>query len=90
MPGIVTDMNSSVHLRTRIRRNLHRAGNIMQKVRTREFMRNTDSRGVLGSTGRSFLTPNHVFDGFCQGAQKRETGSIRSEGDLRGWIWVLG
>jgi len=23
-------------------------------------------------------------------AKKRETGSIRAEGDLRWWIWVLG
>jgi len=45
-----------------------------------------DSKGVLGSSpGRSFLAPkSRVFLLVGQGAQERESGSIRSEGDLRG------
>jgi len=44
-----------------------------------------DSRWSLGSSpGRSFLAPkSRVFDGLASEAQERETGSIRSGGDLR-------
>jgi len=44
-----------------------------------------ESRGVLGSSPkRSFLAPkSRVLAGLGREAQKRETGSIDSEGDLR-------
>jgi len=42
--------------------------------------------GYLGSSPeRSFLTPNITYlTGLAREAQKRETGSIESEGDLKG------
>jgi len=45
-----------------------------------------ESRGVLGSSPRrSFLAPNITcLAGLGKEAQKRETGGIRSEEDLRG------
>jgi len=54
-------------------------------------------RDVLGSSPRRlFLAPKITcFGGLAREAQKRETGSIRSEGDLR-WVdlevlgWILG
>jgi len=45
--------------------------------------------GILGSSpGRSFLAPGIAyFDWVGQGGSERETGSIESEGDLRGGSW---
>jgi len=51
-----------------------------------------ESKGVLGSSpGRSFLAPQITcfFAGLDWEAQKRETGGIRSEGDLSRWIWMV-
>jgi len=46
-----------------------------------------DSRCLGSSQRRSFLTSkSRVFTGLTREVQKRETGSIRSEEDLRGWI----
>jgi len=62
-----------------IRRNLHRIGDIKQKVKT------VDSGGVISSSPRrSFWHLNHVFfTGLAREAKKRETDSIESEGDIR-------
>jgi len=52
-------------------------------------VKTVDSKGDLDSSpGRSFLTPkSRVFlTGLAREAQERETGSIRSVGDLRGWV----
>jgi len=47
--------------------------------------------GVLGSSPEgSFLTrESPIWAGLIREGQKRESGSIESEGDLRGWIWVV-
>jgi len=46
------------------------------------------SKGAVStSSGRSFLAPKFTyFDRLAREAQKRETGSIESGGDLRVWI----
>jgi len=55
-------------------------------VRTRELGETVDSRMLLGSSPeRSFWHRNNLFVRFLtREAKKRETGSIESEGDLRG------
>jgi len=51
-----------------------------------------DSMGALGSSpGRSFLALEIAYlSGLVREAQKRETGSIESEGDLRDGSGCLG
>jgi len=56
-----------------------------------------DSEGALGSSpgGRFWHMKSRVLVGLAREAQKRESGSIESEGDLRGGSggflgWILG